>query len=206
MVDIGGIMKNLLVFDTVTGQVQGTYFVEDAYPERPDLLEVTTLPPGDFIPFLQIEDNTVGVHTVQEALSVLPVHNIPDVDPANGIPEIPGDGTSHAEITVKIKTGDTYGLNKIGEGEWDYEKVKTADGAVIIDNTYEGKKVSIGTTKGMLNKTEITLDAESKGTFKLKSEAKTCVGDEAAVITITPVDIADCLPTTLRVEFAPVDF
>ena len=167
---------------------------------------ISTFPPVEFLSYIAILEGVLSFNAYQESLQALFVHSIPDINPHNGIPEIPGDGTSFAEITIKIKTGDTYGLNKIGEGEWDYEKVKTADGAVIIDNTYEGKKISISTTKGMLNKTEIILDAESKSAFKIKSEARTCIGDEAAVITITPVDIADCLPATLRVEFAPVDF
>jgi len=133
-------------------------------------------------------------------------HNIEDTNPENGIPEIPGDGISTASITIKLRAGNIYSLTSTGQGDWDYERVKVSDGSIISDDTYEGNKLGLTVTKGMLNKTEVTLDVESKGSFKIKSEAKTCVGEDASVITSCSKDINNCNSNNLSIEFAPVEF
>ena len=159
------------------------------------------------VPFLFLKtDQTLSISSIINPSKVQLLHSIPDTNPANGIPEIPGDGVSTASITIQIRTGDTYSIQKNGPGEWDYEEVKVADGQLIDDNTYEGKKLNLFTDKGMLNKRSVILDANSTGSFKIKSEAKTCIGKEAATITITSEDINDILGTSMKIEFAPVDF
>ena len=138
--------------------------------------------------------------------SVILSHNIPDSTPANGIPEIPGDGVSFGEVTCKIMAGDTYDIKSTGSGVFDFTVEKTSSGGIILDKRFEGKVLKVASSKGMLNKTSIVLDATSKGTFKLKSEARTCVGADAAVITLTPVDSQNCSGATLTIEFGPVEF
>lgn len=200
-------MKNIIVLDD-NNTINALVETHNTYELQENMVEVSSLPETGLISYLQYDNDTGKFETVQntESIKIMLAHTIPDENPENGIPEIDGDGSAWTEVTVKIYTGDTYGLESTGEGDWAYEVTKVSDGSEVIDDTYEGKKISINTTAGILNKTEIILDENSQGTFKIKSEARTCVGDNAAVITLTSKDIEDCTGTSMQLEFAPVDF
>jgi hypothetical protein len=203
---IGG---DMIYFKHINDIIQGYIYISEGVIPPDDYYSCTLveIPNEKFNRHLTCTNNTLNLVEVVIGNSEVQLsHFISDTNPANGIPEIPGDGNSVASILIQMRTGDTYSIMKTGPGEWDYEEVKIADGQLVTDNTYEGKTLGLVTTKGLLNKREVILDSNSQGSFKIKSEAKTCIENEAAVITITPKDIEGVLGTSMRLEFGPVDF
>ena len=195
-----------LFFDSITKRALGSSNNDITIPNV-IMSNIEKTMPNNIVGFLFLrEDQTLSINSLHGETMCKLLYSIPDTNPANGIPEIPGDGVSTASITIQMRTGDTYSIQKNGPGEWDYEPIKIAEGHIVTDNTYEGKKLNLFTNKGMLNKRSVILDANSTGSFKIKSEAKTCIGNEAAIIRITPEDINEILGTSMTIEFAPVDF